>query len=59
MSVFARLRDAFAAFRREIGVYRKVLKDRRPPLLAKILLGLAVAYALSPADLIPDCLPGL
>jgi uncharacterized membrane protein YkvA (DUF1232 family) len=40
-------------------VYQLVLKDRRTPKLAKVLLGLAVGYALSPVDLIPDFLPGL
>ncbi|MHC4598859.1 MAG: YkvA family protein [Planctomycetota bacterium] len=59
MNPFSRLKGAYTAFRGEIAVYRKVVKDRRTPLLAKVLLGLAVAYALSPVDLIPDCLPGL
>ena len=40
-------------------MYQLVLKDRRTPKLAKVLLGLAVGYALSPIDLIPDFLPVL
>lgn len=32
-------------------------KDTRVPLLAKIIIGLVVAYALSPIDLIPDFIP--
>lgn len=33
------------------------LKHKKTPLLAKILAGLTVAYALSPIDLIPDFIP--
>ena len=33
------------------------LKDKKTPLLAKILAFLAVAYAVSPIDLIPDFIP--
>ncbi len=40
-------------------MYQLVLKDRRTPRLAKVLLGLAVGYALSPVDLIPDFVPVL
>lgn len=45
------------AFQREFEVYRLVLKHERTPRLAKILLGLAVAYTLMPFDIIPDFIP--
>ncbi|WP_126452495.1 YkvA family protein [Sulfuriflexus mobilis] len=32
-------------------------QDTRVPILAKVLIGLVVAYALSPIDLIPDFIP--
>lgn len=32
-------------------------RDPRVPLIAKILIGIVVAYALSPIDLIPDFIP--
>ena len=35
------------------------LKDRDTPMLAKILAGVTVSYALSPIDLIPDFVPVL
>ena len=41
----------------DIPALALALKDRRTPLSAKVLAGLAVAYALSPIDLIPDFLP--
>ena len=46
-------------FKEELRVYRLVLQDPRTPKLAKWLLGIAVAYALSPIDLIPDFIPVL
>lgn len=45
------------AFRTEIGMYVSILADRRCPRIARWLLGGAVAYALSPIDLIPDFIP--
>lgn len=35
------------------------MKDRETPVIAKILAGLTIAYALSPIDLIPDFIPVL
>lgn len=33
------------------------LKDKNTPLIAKIIAGLTVGYALSPIDLVPDFIP--
>jgi uncharacterized membrane protein YkvA (DUF1232 family) len=52
-----RLREAAALLRRELAGL--VLRDARTPRAAKLLLGLAVAYTLSPIDLIPDFIPVL
>ena len=41
----------------ELRFYRHVQQDPRTPRAAKILLGLALAYALSPIDFIPDFIP--
>ena len=35
------------------------MKDKETPVIAKILAGLTLAYALSPIDLIPDFIPVL
>jgi uncharacterized membrane protein YkvA (DUF1232 family) len=53
----SRWRTIRETFRRELAVYRKVMADKRTPRLAKLLLGAAVAYALSPVDLVPDFIP--
>jgi uncharacterized membrane protein YkvA (DUF1232 family) len=52
-----RMRDVARSLKREVRVYRRVLKDPRTPFLAKVLLGLAVGYVLLPFDLIPDFIP--
>ncbi|PWB73509.1 hypothetical protein C3F09_05245 [candidate division GN15 bacterium] len=50
-------RDLANRVRREIHVYRLVLVDKRTPWLSRILLGAAIAYMVSPIDLIPDFIP--
>jgi uncharacterized membrane protein YkvA (DUF1232 family) len=52
-----RLGSLVRAFQNEVGVYRSVTADPRCPRVARWLLGGAVAYALSPIDLIPDFIP--
>jgi len=51
------VREQYARFRREILVYKLALRDPRTPKPAKWFLGAAIAYALTPIDLIPDFIP--
>ncbi len=53
----ARLKVAAYTFKREFATYRLVLRDPRTPWPAKVLLGLAIGYALMPFDLVPDAIP--
>ena len=55
--MFKWLKSSKLRLLREIRVYALIIKDPRTPKLAKLLLGLAVAYTLSPIDLIPDFIP--
>ncbi len=43
----------------KLMVLRKAVFDQRCPLLAKLIILLAIAYLLSPVDLIPDFIPVL
>jgi len=52
-----KIKLALAKIKKEIKVYQLVLKDKRTPKLAKILLWLALAYFFLPFDLIPDFIP--
>ncbi len=54
-----RLRELARSLKQELQVYRLVLADRRTPRVARWLLGMAIAYLLSPVDIIPDFVPVL
>lgn len=51
------LKERAASLKREIPAVFLALKAKEAPVLAKILAGITVAYALSPVDLIPDFIP--
>ncbi len=51
------LKKLGARVKKEVKIYRLVLKDKETPKVAKFFLGLAVGYALLPFDLIPDFIP--
>jgi uncharacterized membrane protein YkvA (DUF1232 family) len=54
MSRWREIRDGIAT---EFRVYHLILKHKRTPRTTRLVLGAAIAYALSPIDLIPDWLP--
>ncbi|MCI0481913.1 MAG: DUF1232 domain-containing protein [Candidatus Dadabacteria bacterium] len=53
------LKSLASRFMNEVRVYRRAITHPRCPRLARICLGAAVAYALSPIDIIPDFIPVL
>lgn len=55
--MFKHLKRIAANLKKELTVYQLALQDNRVPKLPKWLLGLAIGYALSPIDLIPDFIP--
>ena len=57
MKVGDRLKAAAASLKQELHVYRLVLRHPHTPRSAKLLLGVAIGYALLPFDLIPDFIP--
>jgi uncharacterized membrane protein YkvA (DUF1232 family) len=54
-----RLKAIKERFKLELNVYRLIVSDPRTPRPAKWLLGAAIAYAISPIDVIPDFIPVL
>ena len=55
--VINKLKSLGRQLKQEFAVYRLVLKHPQTPWIAKLFLGLAVAYLLLPFDLIPDFIP--
>lgn len=53
------LRQIGERIKRELGFYRRVLAHPDTPWLSRVLLGAAIAYFLTPIDLIPDFIPVL
>lgn len=45
--------------RREVEMYRAILNDPRTPSVSRWCLRAAVAYLVSPIDLIPDFIPAI
>ncbi|MBQ3513304.1 MAG: DUF1232 domain-containing protein [Lachnospiraceae bacterium] len=53
------LKERAKTLKKNIPAVFLALKDKETPILAKVLAGITVAYALSPIDLIPDFVPVL
>lgn len=53
------MKRALSRIRQEAAFCRELMRDKRTPKAAKIFLGLAVGYAFSPIDLVPDFVPVL
>ena len=57
MGMADRARAWVRRFTDELAFYRRVMVHPRTPRASRVLLGVAVAYAVSPIDLIPDVIP--
>ena len=55
--MLSQLKKVAGQLKQEFEVYRLVLRHDKTPFLAKIFLGLTIAYVLMPFDLIPDFIP--
>jgi len=53
------LKERAKKLKSDIPAVMRAMKKKETPLIAKIMAGLTVAYALSPIDLIPDFIPVL
>jgi uncharacterized membrane protein YkvA (DUF1232 family) len=57
MNLLEQSRNYVRRFSKEVAFYKRVLKHPRTPRVSKFFLGAAIAYAVSPIDLIPDFIP--
>ena len=58
-SLLARLKTAARRLERDVDALVLAYRDPRVPRAARLVIGLTVAYALSPVDLVPDVIPVL
>lgn len=56
---YARLKRRASRLKRQVWALFLAFKDPRTPVLARVVIIVAVAYAVSPIDLIPDFIPVL
>jgi uncharacterized membrane protein YkvA (DUF1232 family) len=56
-NILERLKSVGKNLKQELKVYKLILKDRRTPKTAKLLLALAIGYTRLPFDIIPDFIP--
>lgn len=54
---YARLKRRASRLKRQVWALYLAFKDPRTPVLARVVIIVAVAYAVSPIDLIPDFIP--
>ena len=57
MKLLEHSRNLVRRFSQEVEFYKRVFRNPRTPRVSKVLLGVAIAYAVSPIDLIPDFIP--
>ena len=59
MYFLSRLKQKAKKLKSDAGVLIIAYREKRTPIMAKFLVGVTVAYLLSPIDLIPDFIPVL
>lgn len=55
--MIVKIKEVRLQFKRYLTLCKALYKDPRTPTVSKILLWLAIGYALLPFDLIPDFIP--